>query len=144
MDWSRYAGAALLVLGGAVLVAQGLRTEAWSTRLRRMPLPLSAVLVGYFLAVGPWHHERWRSRTESQGAVVVRAIEDHQARFGTFPETLTAIGVEVPEMRYPLSYGTGTSDGERWFWFSIGDYFKDGFTVSWDSRRPDQGWYWDT
>ena len=144
MDWSRYAGLGLLILGGAALVTQVRRAGAWPTRLRRVLLPLTVVLAGYVLAIVPWQIELTRGRIEREGSVVVRAIEDYRARVGAFPETLSALGVDVPELGYPLSYETGTSDGEGWFWFGVGDYFEDGFTASWDSRKPGQGWYWDT
>lgn len=144
-------GMAASAMFGLVALVCGLAAVVTWIVERRTPWPplgitaaSAAVVLGCAMAMPPAYSEAERDRVERLHAQFAPALERYRQEHGEYPPTLQAIGITPPETTYgPLRYQVWrTQEGTSCYSASLGDYYYNGFTASFNSCGGE--WHLDT
>lgn len=99
-----------------------------------------AVLLWFLLPIG--HSSAEIERLEiMRYEVLTPALEDHRREHGRYPGSLQEAGLEAPTTPWgPLGYERRPDGDGGHYVLRVGDHDRNGFTASWDSRAPEDGW----
>lgn len=142
---------AIMILFGLVALFSGLAFLMALVMQRRVSrraiatgLVSVAVVIGCVMASPPGFRPAERDRVDQLHARFAPALERYRQAHGDYPPTLEAAGIATPTTMYgPLRYQRyRLDDGTRYYEISFGDYYRNGFTASFNSSRA--AWSLDT